>query len=82
MTTQLDPASHREWRVNKIRTTLQRIANECGDPHLTRAAAQLLAAELRDVALEVADNFLCPVCGHPESCTCGECPVGSLTARK
>jgi hypothetical protein len=36
---------------------------------------------LRDVALDVADNFVCPVCGHPESCTCGECPVGSLTAR-
>jgi hypothetical protein len=81
MTTQIEPGSHREWRVNRIRTTLQRISTECGDPNLTRAAAQALAAALREVSLEMADVFVCPTCKHPEACTCTECPVGVLTAR-
>ena len=81
MTTLIEPGSHREWRVNRIRTTLQRISVACGDPKLTRTAAQSLAADLREVSLEMADIFVCPVCGHPEACTCGACPVGSLTAR-
>jgi hypothetical protein len=81
MTTLVEPGTHREWRVNRIRAELQRVALECGDPNLTRSRAQWLAATLRDVALDVADIFVCPVCGHPEACTCGECPVGSLTAR-
>jgi len=81
MTTLVDPPSHREWRVNRIRAILEKVSIECGDTHLTRARAQQLAAELRDVSLEVADVFICPVCNHPEACTCGECPVGNLTAK-
>jgi hypothetical protein len=81
MTTLVDPPSHREWRVNRIRAVLEKISIECGDPQLTRARAQQLAAELRDISMEVADVFICPVCNHPEACTCSECPVGSLTAK-
>lgn len=81
MTTLIEPGTHREWRVNRIRAALHAIANGCGDPHLTRAQAKTLAATLHEVAQDVADIFVCPVCGHPEACTCAECPVGSLTAR-
>lgn len=82
MTTLVDPPSHREWRINRIRAILEKVAFECGDVNLTRARAQQLAAELRDISMEVADVFICPVCNHPEACTCGECPVGSLTAKQ
>jgi hypothetical protein len=80
MTTLVEAVSHREWRVNRLRTTLHDIALECGEPVLSRSAAQRLAAQLRVAAAEMADIFVCPVCGHPEACTCAECPVGALTA--
>ncbi len=80
MTTLVEPGTHREWRVNRIRAAMQKISQECGDPYLSRARAQALAAQLRDLSREVADLFICPVCNHPDACTCGECPVGSLTA--
>jgi len=80
MTTLVEPGTHREWRVNRIRAILEKVSFECGDVQLTRARAQQLAAELQDVSREVADIFICPVCNHPDACTCGECPVGSLTA--
>jgi hypothetical protein len=82
MTTLVEPTSHREWRINRIRATLEKVAFECADARLTRARAQQLAAELRDVSLEVADIFICPVCNHPEACTCAECPVGNLTSKQ
>jgi hypothetical protein len=82
MTTLVEPGTHREWRVNRIRATLEQVSLECGEVRLTRARAQQLAAELQDAAREVADIFICPVCNHPEACTCGECPVGSLTAKQ
>ena len=82
MTTLVEPSSHREWRINRIRAILEKVSFECGDVRLTRARAQQLAAELRDVSLEVADIFICPVCNHPEACTCAECPVGNLTSKQ
>ena len=82
MTILVELLSHWEWWINRIRVIFEKVFFECGDVRLTRARAQQLAAELRDVSLEVADIFICPVCNHPEACTCGECPVGSLTAKQ
>ena len=81
MTTLATQCSYREWRVNRIRKTLDKIAVECGDPRLTRAMAQTLARNARELADELADLFTCPACSHPEVTFCAECPVGSRTAR-
>ena len=81
MTTLAAPVTYREWRVNRIRQVLDRISVRCGDPRLTRPQAKALAKEAHDLANELADMFVCPVCGNPDSTTCMDCPVGSLTAR-
>jgi hypothetical protein len=81
MTTLTSQCTYREWRVNRIREVLDRISVECGDPKLTRPHAQALAKEAHNLANELADIFVCPVCGNPDSTTCMDCPVGSLTAR-
>ena len=72
MTTLPLPPRFAEWRVNRIRAELQRIANACAKPRISRTEAHALAAELRNVANEVADCFICPICHHPEACVCAE----------
>jgi rubrerythrin len=80
MTTQVEAPSFREWRINRVRTTLIHVAAECADPKLVRRRAESLAEELRQAALVVADLYVCPICGHPEVRTCTECPLGGDTA--
>jgi len=81
MPTLFDPVTHRDWRVNRITTTLAQVAADCADGRLTRAESLRLAQTLREAADVVADLYVCPICGHPEACTCWECPVGSRTAQ-
>lgn len=81
MTTLIDPCSYREWRVNRLQQVLGRVSLECGNPRLTRTMAQSLARDIREIGDEIADMFVCPICGHPGAEACTECPVGSLTAR-
>ena len=81
MTTLVAQCTYREWRVNRIREVLDRISVECGDPRLTRPRAQALAKDAHDIGNDLADIFVCPVCGNPDAATCTECPVGRLTAR-
>jgi hypothetical protein len=59
---------------------LAEVAAECDHPRLTRMRAGQLAELLRETALVVADLYVCPVCGHPEACSCVECPDGHPTA--
>lgn len=81
MTTLVELCTHREWRVNRIREVLGRIALACGNPRLTRPMAQSLARDVHEIGDDIADIFICPICGHPEAASCLECPVGNLTAR-
>jgi hypothetical protein len=80
MTTMADPVTYHEWRVNRVRDALAKISTACGKRRMTRTETLALADALRDVARDVADLYYCPICGHPEVCTCSTCPVGSLTA--
>jgi hypothetical protein len=80
MTTLVEPGTYREWRVNRVRTTLAEIADACAPLTLTRRRAEELANRLREAALVVADLYVCPICGHPEVRTCVECPLGGDTA--
>ena len=80
MTTMADQPTYQEWRVNRIRDALAKIATASGKQRMTRTETLALAETLRGVARDVADLYYCPVCGHPEACTCATCPVGSLTA--
>ena len=82
MTILYEPPPHRAWRVNRVTTALAQVATECADPRLTRVAAQQLADRLRELAQVVADLYICPVCRHPDACTCADCPVGVLTAQE
>jgi rubrerythrin len=80
MTTQVEPSTFREWRINRVRATLVEVAAECADPRLVRRRAEALAAKLHEASLVVADLYICPICGHPEVRTCVECPLGGETA--
>ena len=81
MTTLVELGPYQAWRANRVCAALGTIAVRCSKPRLTRPEAQALAAELRIIAAEVADLFICPVCKNPEVCACAECPTGSLTAQ-
>lgn len=82
MTTMVGPGTYREWRVNRVRSTLDEVAIACAPATLTRRRAEQLAEQLREVALIVADLYVCPICGHPEVRTCTECPAGGDTASR
>ena len=50
-------------------------------PFAAQVSAEAAAKEAHDLGNELADIFICPVCGHPDAACCAECPVGGLTAR-
>ncbi len=81
MTTLAQPSTYHEWRVNRVQTALRKIAADCGKARIPRSETAALAEALHEVARDVADLYYCPVCQHPEVCTCADCPLGSLTAQ-
>lgn len=81
MTTLVEPGTYRNWRVARVQVALAEIGKACAPASLTRGRAEALANELREIALTVADLYVCPICGHPEVRTCTECPTGGDTAR-